>query len=166
MWAIMYFNQNVLWMSFEVFSLRYGCLSQPSLGLFLSKNDEIWEFWPACSQGCAIVETGSRYQYQYLMTLGCNTNININNKRSGFATSIPISIVVQLILQYQYWYENHILQICNINFNNNIKSLILAIPITPQYHLILQYLGININIWFNNSTIKWFLGVNFTHSNA
>ena len=41
-------------------------------------------------QGCAIVETGSRYQYQYLMTLGCNTNIN--NKRSGFVTSIPISI--------------------------------------------------------------------------
>ena len=30
--------------------------------------------------------------YQYLMTLGCN----INNKRSGFATSIPISILVQL----------------------------------------------------------------------
>ena len=105
-------------------------------------------------QGCAIVKTGSRYQYQYLMTLGCNTNININNKRSGFATSIPISIVVQLILQYQYWYENHLLQICNINFNNNIKSLTLAIPITPQYHLILQYLGININICFNNSTIK------------
>ena len=120
----------------------------------------------ALNQGCAIVETGSRYQYQYSMTLGCNTNININNKRSGFATSIPISIVVQLILQYQYWYENHLLQICNINFNNNFKSLTLAIPITSQYHLILQYLGININIWFNNSTIKWFLGVNFTHSNA
>ena len=106
-------------------------------------------------QGCAIVETGSRYQYQYSMTLGCNTNININNKRSGFATSIPISILVQLIQQYQYWYQNHFLQICNINFNNNIKSLILSIPITPQYHFILQYLGININIWINNSTIKW-----------
>ena len=118
-----------------------------------------------CSQnshGCAIVENGSRYQYQYSMTLGCNTNIN--NKSSGFATSIPISILVQLIQQYQYWYQNHFLQICNIN--NNIKSLTLAIPITPQYHLILQYLGININIWFNNSTIKCFLGVNFTHSNA
>ena len=88
------------------------------------------------------------------MSLGCNTNININNKRSGFATSIPISIVVQLILQYQYWYVNHILQICNINFKYNIKSLILAIPMIPQYHLILQYLGIDINTWFNNSTVN------------
>ena len=42
------------------------------------------------THGCAIVETGSRYQYQYSMILGRNTNIN--NKRSGFATSIPISI--------------------------------------------------------------------------
>ena len=49
------------------------------------------------THGCAIVETGSRYQYQYFMTLGCNTNINISDKRSGFATSIPISILVQLI---------------------------------------------------------------------
>ena len=122
---------------------------------------QAWKLYCSLYQGCAIVETGSRYQYQYSMTLGCNTNININNKRSGFATSIPISIVVQLILQYQYWYENHILQICNINFNNNIKSLILAIPITPQYHLILQYLSININIWFNNSTIKWFFRCKF-----
>ena len=110
-------------------------------------------------QGCAIVETGSRYQYQYSMTLHCNTNIN--NKSSGFATSIPISILVQLIQQYQYWYQNHFLQICNININNNIKSLTLAIPITPQYHLILQYLGININIWFNNSTIKCFFRCKF-----
>ena len=45
------------------------------------------------THGRAIVETGSRYQYQYSMTLGCNTNININNKRSGFASSIPISIL-------------------------------------------------------------------------
>ena len=120
--------------------------------------------WSGCKPGCAIVETGSRYQYQYSMTLGCN--ININNTRSEFAKSIPISIVFQLILQYQYWYENHILQICNINFNNNIKSLILAIPITPQYHLILQYLGININIWFNKCAIKWFLGVKFAPSKA
>ena len=118
------------------------------------------------NQGCAIVETGARYQYQYLKPLGCNTNIYINNKKSGFSTSIPISILVQLIQQYQYWYRNHFLQICNININNNIKSQTLAIPITPQYHLILQYLGININIWFNNSTIKCLLGVNFTHSNA
>ena len=116
-------------------------------------------------QGCAIVEIGSWYQYQYSMTLGCNTNIIINNKRSGFATSIPISIVVQLILQYQYCYEDHLLQICNINFNNNIKSLI-AIPITPQYHLFLQYLCININIWLNDSTIKWFLRNKFSHFNA
>ena len=36
----------------------------------------------------------------------------------------------------------------------NIKSLVLAIPITPQYHLILQYLGIDINTWFNNSTVN------------
>ena len=102
-------------------------------------------------QGCAIVKTGSRYQYQYSMTLGCNTNIIINNKRSGFATSIPILIVVQLILQYQYWYQNHLLQICNINFNNNIKILTLAIPLTP--HLTLQYLGININVFFNNRIV-------------
>ena len=70
---------------------------------YFAHQEKLFSFWrrlffitlSSLKQGCTIVEPVS--QYQYLMTLGCNTNININNKRSGFATSIPISILVQLI---------------------------------------------------------------------
>ena len=63
----------------HTFSAHHIAFGEEGQSCLLSPSVEPFD------QGCAIVETGS--QYQYSMTLGCSTN----NKRSGFATSILVS---------------------------------------------------------------------------